>query len=257
MIKSPAFCQTGPELVRRLKKRLDLIECGPGKNLTQKQFGEVLGVPKSTMNDWFVDPLPEPIQALLCGLERLPETERILFLREFCRECPRLCHPWIAHDPEVVTALERILTQRSGLTVIIGQPKRLQTFLLTAFGNSLGRLDPKHRCCGLDLYNPMEFTPVPGVHYACERQGPGPMGHLITEIWPQLRDSKAELFLLNGVLSMVPQMGPEIMRCSRSRHVILADDFPSGFPAFQANVIRVSNDKFRPKLLRASIVRSC
>lgn len=244
--------QISRDLFVRLKKRLDHIECDAGRKLTQKQFGELLGVPRSTINDWFVDPLPGPIGALIRALERLPESDRCLFLRDVCRDCPRLRHPWLAHDPKAVAALERVLNQRHSLTVITGRPKRLRTFLLMAFGNSVARIDAQRRCCGLDV-NPLEFAPVPGVDYVSDRNKSVPIQSLISETWSRIMHSQSEVVLLNGVLSIAQQLGPEIVECSHARHVILTDDLPSDFPAMPTCVIRVAADKYQSQLLRVSI----
>lgn len=253
VLVAPAYRKTGSDLIRRLKEFLDQAECHSGGRLQQKQFGELLGVPTSTIHDWLLDPIPGQIRAFLCGLERLPQSDRTVFLSEFCRPCPRLSHPWLAHDPESVRLLRSILAQKSALTVMVGQTPRLRSFVLNALGNSLRQIDSRLQCCGLDLHDPGEFVPAPNMFCLPPSSAPTPAAQVIAEVWPQLRNSKAAFLLLNGVLSEFPKLLPEILRCSRSRHVILADQFPNGFPAGRANIIRIHREARAPELLRVKI----
>jgi transcriptional regulator with XRE-family HTH domain len=119
-------------VVRKLKQSLDQTECPPGTCLTQKQFGELLGIPKSTINDWYHGNLAPQIRYFLCALERLPEVARTALLRELCRECPRLDHPRLSQDPETIALLKTVLAQPVGLTLIRGDRDDLRSCLITA-----------------------------------------------------------------------------------------------------------------------------
>jgi hypothetical protein len=77
---APAYQKDGPEFIRKLKAVLDEVECDPGDVLPQKTFGEILGVPKSTIHDWVEGPLPDQIRALFCGLERVSQPQRVHLL---------------------------------------------------------------------------------------------------------------------------------------------------------------------------------
>src|SRR6185503_11086432 len=63
---TPAYHKSGYEVVRALKQALDRVECSPGQQLEQRQFGCLLGVSKSTIHDWFHGRLVAPIQNFLC-----------------------------------------------------------------------------------------------------------------------------------------------------------------------------------------------
>lgn len=57
-VQYPAYPKTGSELFRKLKQSLDKTECAPGVQLMQTELGQLLGMPKSTANDWYHGKLP-------------------------------------------------------------------------------------------------------------------------------------------------------------------------------------------------------
>lgn len=144
-------------MVKALKIALESVECPSGEKLFQKRFGELIGAPKSTINDWSHGKLVDPIKRFLCGLERLTEMERSKLLHRICRRCPRLHDRAIAQDPGAVRAITALLNQPSGLTFVAG-PEAARTYLVTAMGNSVAW---RARACGLDMNRLDDLVPVP------------------------------------------------------------------------------------------------
>jgi hypothetical protein len=243
---APSYPKTGPEVVRKLKKILDLTECLPGASLTQKQFAGLSGMPKSTANDWYHSELAPQIRYFLCALERLPEVSRTTLLREFCRECPRLEHPRLGQAPEVIALLKTVLAQPAGLTLIQGDSDALRTFLITAIGHSAGRVMPGKRIGGVDLHRPDRFVPVHGVLYMGRGCDSTDRAAVALSISQQIEECSAQLLLLNGVWSALPEVQALILRLAGHRNVILADHFPSlGFAQHRrrnTNLVSVSSD---------------
>jgi transcriptional regulator with XRE-family HTH domain len=224
---APAYPKNGTEVVRRLKQALDLAECLPGSELTQKQFARLLGMPKSTANDWYHSELVPQIRYFLCALERLSESSRITLLREFCRECPRLDHPRLDQGPETIALLKTALTQPTGLTLIRGESDALRTFLITAIGHSAGLLVPGKRVSGVDFHRPDLFVPVNGVLYPGRKCNSTDRAAVALSICQQIEECPAQVLLLNGVWSTLPEAQAQLLQLARHKNVILADDFLS------------------------------
>jgi hypothetical protein len=138
ILDAPAYPKTGSEIVRALEAAVDEIECLPGQHLAQKRFAELVGIPKATLNDWHHGRLVEQIRRFVCALERINEPRRTAFLRQFCRECPRLQHSRLSHDPGAVRALQELVQQQLGLVFIASASEKARTLLATAMGKSAG-----------------------------------------------------------------------------------------------------------------------
>ena len=228
LLLAPAYHKSGSEVVRTLKQALDRVECSPGQKLEQKQVGHMVGVSKSTIHDWFHGKLAGSLQNFLCVFERLTEPERILILREFCRPCPRLEHPRLAHDAEALSRLKASLNQPAGLTFVVGAAEP-RTFLVTALGHSITRVKPTSRVCGLDIHRPDSFVPVAGVFY-CQRPPNLELAqHLAAHIMAEVEGSNEELVIFNGIWSGISQFLKAIQQMTATRHVILADNLDTAF----------------------------
>jgi hypothetical protein len=105
-LKPPAYPKLANEVIRQLKRMMDEAERPAGQPLTQKEFGRLVGVPKSTIHDWYHGNLVEPAMHFVCALERLSETQRTALFRKLCRDCPRLQHAHLAHDARAVILFE-------------------------------------------------------------------------------------------------------------------------------------------------------
>ena len=220
LLQAPAHPLSGSDMVKTLKQSLESVECPAGEELFQKRFGELLGAPKSTINDWSHGKLAEPIKRFLCGLERLTEIERSRLVHRMCRPCPRFHDPQIAHDANAVGALTAILNQPSGVTFIVG-PEAARTYLITAMGNSVAW---RTRACGLDVHRPDAFVPVPGVSYLAEPCSLPQLRALFRHLWPRLIDRKNTLMILNGIWGQLPEMRLRVAKSAARRHVLVADD---------------------------------
>ena len=60
-LEPPAYPKKANEVIRRLKQVMDEAERPPGQALTQKEFGRLLGAPRSTIHDWYHGKLAAPI----------------------------------------------------------------------------------------------------------------------------------------------------------------------------------------------------
>lgn len=81
----PSYPKHGSEVIRTVKAVMDNVECANGRQLSLKRFGILLGVPRSTIHDWYYGSIAAPIMHFLCALERVPEDQRLAILRELPR----------------------------------------------------------------------------------------------------------------------------------------------------------------------------
>jgi hypothetical protein len=252
----PLFLKSGNELVRELKGALDRAEFPSGGCLTQKRFAELIGLPKSTINDWYHSPLVGQIKGFLGGLERLSELERTNLLRQFCRDCFRLNDPRLAHDPQSVSTLIHLVQQPSGLAFISSRSDSARTFLISAMGNSAGL---EVRACGLDMHKPDTFVPVNGVLYLCKPCSPAEIGPILRDVWPTIADSEAQLLLFNGIWSAGPDFRVKAGEMAKDRNVLIADNFDDAIPRLRdwrgvnASLISVDWEEREGGRLRVSI----
>jgi len=226
LLQPPAYPKTGREIFQKLKQSLDRVECESPGELMQKQFGRLMGMPRSTTHDWYHGELAMQIRYFLCALERLPEAARMKYLRDCCRECPRLDHPRLAHDPRAIKSIEKLAVRPVGLTFVRGKTDEARTFLMTAIGNSAGRLMPGQGVVGLDVHQPHSFVPVHGVLYFRASPKAAQLTQVLRERWKGIEDSTAALCLFNGLWHLVPEWQSEFIKLARTRHVVVVDDFP-------------------------------
>lgn len=219
------------EVIRTLKKAMDAAERPLGCELRQKELGRLIGAPKSTIHDWYHGNLASPIEHFLCAMERLSEAQRMELLRNLCRDCPRLAHPRLAHDPQVMNSLRGLLMQPLGLFVVTGPTDTLRLFVITAIGNSAPLVVPCKTIGGLDVHRPDSFVPVPGVLYFRNPNDSPQIKQLILAQWKDMENSSADIFLFNGVWALVPELRGRIVELAKRRSVFLADEFDAGFAA--------------------------
>jgi hypothetical protein len=240
--RGPAFPKSGNQVIRGLKAAMDRAECPGCGGLTQKRFAELVGMAPTTINDWYNGQLVGPIKAFLCGLERLGEQQRTALLRQICRDCARLQDPRLAHDVQGVGVLSELVREPSGVTFITGPSDKARTFLVTAMANSAGG---KIRACGLDAHRPDTFVPVCGVFYLRRSCSAVEVQALLRGVWPLLAAAEAQLLILNGIWSRVPEIRTKIPELAKRHNVLIADDFGNAVPRFRdwagtnASLIRV------------------
>jgi hypothetical protein len=100
VLQPAAYPKFGTEVVRKLKESMESVECPPKQKLTWKQFGQLIGAPKSTVHDWNYDNLAAPIKHFLSGIKRPSELQRLKFFHVVCREWPtNLSDPWTSAQP--------------------------------------------------------------------------------------------------------------------------------------------------------------
>lgn len=207
------------DVIQALKRAVETAECPPGSNLLQRRFAELIGIPKSTANDWFHGQLAEPIKRFLCGLERLTDCERSDLFHEFLRPCPRLEGLAIANNPSALFALRALLEQKTGISFITGSDAA-RTYLVTAMGNSVAW---RARVSGLDIHRPDRFVPVPGVFYVMDPCTSAQLRCLFRKIWSNLVDSGASVLILNGIWTILPEVRSKVARLAAKRHVLVSD----------------------------------
>jgi hypothetical protein len=222
VIASPAFPTPGYVIFNKLRSLL--AAAGQKPPVTLQQLMKMLGLPLGTCHGWFTtDDLPH-VQALLCLIERIPEEDWLNVLRQFLRVYPTIQHPMLAHNPETVRMLERLLSVRLGLTLIRGGTYEDRSFVLTALGHSFSQMDKLHRMpAGMDVHTPKTFVPVESLFYFRETVPPQRLNELIHEKWQQIRRSDSPLLLFNGIQSVAPDLTPEISRLARLRHIIATE----------------------------------
>ena len=136
----------------------------------------------------------------------------------------------MAHDAETLQRLKASLDQRAGLTIVVG-PSELRTFLVTAMGHAITRVDPTKRVCGLDVHRPESFVPVAGVFYCQHPPNLEQARQLVAHSMEEIEGSKAELVIFNGVWSAISRLPKAIRGLASTRHLIVADDFDTSFDA--------------------------
>lgn len=252
--QGPAFPKNGSELIKALKKAVDQAECPPGGHLTQKRFGELIGIPKSTIHDWFYGRLADQIRVFVCGLERLDEQQRSDLLCEFCRECPRLNHARLADDPGSVGTLMALVQQQTGLTLVSSRSDKARTFLVTAMGNSAGGAV---RVSGLDVHCTSQFVPVSGVFYLGSCKCPTEVRAAVRRLWPVVVDSDARILIFNGLCNAAPEFQPRMLALAKTRNVIIADDPTMEIPTLNLSpgvaATRVRVEQMEKEQLRLTV----
>lgn len=254
LLKPPAYPKAANEVIRLMKKLLDRTERPAGRELQQKEFGELIGAARSTVHDWYHGELPRPMSHFLCAMERLSELHRMSLLRELCRDCPRLDHPRLAHDQKAISALKSLIPQSSGLTFVAGPNEDLRTFVITAIGNSAVRFLSLGDVTGLDVHRPVLFVPVPSVVYFREAENFSRAKNLIEDLWPAIENSSAKLVLLNGVWTLAPNLRDKIQKLAYRTHVIVADHLDTTSPGLaglvqsRIMVIGAANNLIRVRL---------
>ena len=161
---------------------------------------------------------------------------------------------WAVTDPIFATPLSRrpcqpdmgslLIAHTLQRAVVMPPPGQEgpRTFLVTALGHSISRVNPTKRVCGLDVHRPHSFVPVAGVFYC---QGPPNLElvrHLAANIVDEVESSEAELVIFNGIWSGISQFLKAIQRLAATRHLIVADDFDpaiDGLAKFGPNPVQV------------------
>jgi hypothetical protein len=120
--------------------------------------------------------------------------------------------------------MQNLLTQNTGLTLLVGGSDEQRTFLITALGHTFCRLDRRHRkVAGIDLHDPTWFVPIETMSYLKGPANPAQAGGLVRRVWPEIVSSKKPIVLLNGIWSALPELHNDILSLATRRHIIVAD----------------------------------
>jgi hypothetical protein len=218
----PAFQHTGPQIFHGL--RIALTDSF-GFQPSFSRLGKIIGEQTNLTHYWFKVLPHHHLIGFFCFLERLPEPNRIEFLKKYCRDLPRIDHPRLAHDPLAVGNLETLLRLDQGLTWIQGGTEYQRTWLITALGHSFSILrQDKAAINGIDIHEPRKLVPVETLVYLKEPLPPDQAKQAIRETLPSVCSAKSRLILLNGVWSMAAEMHEQIFRQGLNQHVVLTVD---------------------------------
>ena len=77
--------------------------------------------------------------------------------------------------------------------------------------------------CGIDQYLSDWFVPVEGVTYLNSPQTERPSADLIQKAWTKCVKEEEKVVLLNGLVSLKPELRPEILALAGWRNVFMAD----------------------------------
>jgi hypothetical protein len=211
-----------------------------GHPLTTEHLARIMGQAVSTTHFWFGTYRHPHLLGFMALLELLPPAERQTFLASFCRTLPTLDDPRFVGTPGDLLLLLKLLRHRQGLTVITGPDDGERTCLLTAIGHSYCQSFAHRQWpTGIDLHFPTRFVPVPAVRYLAETTATDQVRKLTLEVWPKIVTSKASLLLFNRVWSKVPAVRADLLRSTRFKHVVLADEIMPDLQTLQDDVSRL------------------
>jgi len=248
--------QRGTELLRRLRAAINGVS---GRTLQQEELAELVGEPKSTLNNWLNgDGQPSP-EALLRMVEMLPISRRheILDDPDICRCRPVFEHPRLSHDPVKVSCLKTIVSKVEGLTLVQGEREASVTFVVTALGHSCKMLSTKNReVLGLDSHAPDWFVPVPNVKYFDNILHTQRLREEFEKAWPRMSNRKGSLIILNGGWSQLPDFHEKTRVLARYCHVVFSDKMqPRPVPANPAptHILMVSGGRTASENIQVEI----
>jgi hypothetical protein len=166
-------------------------------------------------------------------------------------------HPLLAHAAAQTSRLWQLLDQQRGLTLVTGGTAYSRAFVVTALGHSYRRHGGRRRAAaGIDLHLCSSLVPVESLIYADGTADRHLIRQLALKVWPRILTSSADLLLLHGLWSEVPELRKDIIRCTRHKHVILAEkglfaltDLEERVPT-AVHVLTVSGGKGVPAAIR-------
>jgi len=196
-----------------------------GRRIPYDELGRYAGQAASTVFDKLQKADHPQIEALLGWLERLPEESRTRLVDAACRCMPTLDHPRLMHDPVQVSRLKGLLRQKCGLTLIKGGNDGISTFLITALGHTASVLEPTHGLVyGLDRFLPDWHVPVDGVAYLNSPIVAPGLREWALQVWRGVEAVKRPILMLNGVLSVLPELLRAASLLAQSQNVFIADE---------------------------------
>jgi hypothetical protein len=223
LIALPAYPWASHELFANL--RAMLVKEERSDSMTFDRLAQIAGKPKSTVHHWLEISPPSAVIAFLCWLERLPPAQRHLFVDSHCRPLPRLEH--MINSRCTIRKLRELVHLGRGLTIISGGTESTRAALAAALCYDYRRASAKHQSvAGIDLHRPTDFVPAESLLYIDGAIGPDHVQRLVLRVWPKLLTSPATVLILHGIWSAVSEVRDAILRCTRKRHVVLAEAGP-------------------------------
>ena len=221
-IRPPAYPWTGHGLLAAL--RAELAEEEHTDSMSFDRLAEIAGTSKSTAHHRLALSGQPQVIAFLCWLERLSPARRHAYIDAHCRLLPSLLHPLLAHATAQTSKLGELLHQQRGLTLLVGGTAYTRAFVVTALGHSYRRLGGRRRAAaGIDLHPSASLVPVESLIYLDGTADSHLVRQLTFKVWPRILTSSAGLLIFHGLWSSVPELRADIARCTRHKHVILAE----------------------------------
>lgn len=222
LIRPPAYPFSPQEILHRIRSSL---QQQTETKMTYQQIGRLTGQETNTAHYWWSQSVHAHLLALMCLLEQLTPARRQEVIGSCCRVLPSLVHPRLAHDLENLRVLFEVLRPKAGVTVVTGGTDLQRTFIFTSLARAFPVVGPRHRAvAGLDLHQPLDFVPVPGLIYSEPTNDPTQLRVLVERAWPMVKESRAPVICLNRVWSAAPARRPEILRWSWRRHILMAEN---------------------------------
>jgi hypothetical protein len=164
------------------------------------------------------------VVAFLRCLERLSPAQRHSYVDAHCRVFPSLGHPFLAQAPTHTSKLGKLLHQERGITLLTGGTESTRAFLVTALGHSYRRAGGRlQAAAGIDLHPSAGLVPVESLIYLDGTADLHLIRRLALKVWPRILTSSAGLLIFHGLWSSVPELRADIARCTRYKHVLLAE----------------------------------
>lgn len=212
---------TGREILQRLRCALARER---GYRMTLQRLGIILGKSTSTAGYWFNVFESPQVAAIFTLLERLSEEGRQRFMRSICRTLPTVLHSGLSHSPKLVADLLETLTRQRGITVFLGGNETSRSYLITALGHTFPQMNPHwHAAAGIDLYPCEHFVPVESLFLIRRETNRDRLRAAIQTAWSEIEKSSSPVVLLHGMWSNAPELHEDILRLSRTRHIIIAE----------------------------------
>jgi hypothetical protein len=227
--------------------------------MTFDRLAEIAGTSKSTAHHRLALSGQPQVVAFLCWLERLSPARRHAYIDAHCRLFPSLEHPLLAHSTVQISKLGELLHQQRGLTLLVGGTAYSRAFLVTALGHSCRPTKGRRQgAAGIDLHLCPHLVPVESLIYVDGAVDINLIRQVALKVWPRILTASARLLIFHGLWSAVPELRADIARCTRHKHVILAEggtpdltDFENQVPT-PVHVLTVSEGRGVPPAIRVA-----
>jgi len=247
LVRPPFYPVAAKEILNRLRSSLEQQN---NAKVTFEQIARMTGLGTSTVHYWWSESVHDDLIALLCVIEQLTPNRRQQILTTYCRVLPTLDHPRLAHDLRNITLLVDLLRRKTGFTLITGGTDSARAFVFGTLAHAFPAIHRTQQAvAGIDLHASSALVPIATLVYARQPRDPLQLQDGVRQIWPEISQSAARALFLNGVWSVMPEVRNDLLRWSRRKHIILAEneDIP-------AQTLRPTN-RHAVRILRVSTGR--